>query len=450
MRSKIIQDNILFWGFGREARAMINYLYKEKDVKNFFVYTDQEVERSVRKKYKGISFFYRNELKDLLKLVSKNWIIFKSPGISLYREDVNIFKEKGAEISSQTQFSLSQLGGKKVIVVSGTKGKSTTASLLGYILNCLGKRALVVGNIGVPIIEKIDEAKKMEFVIVELSSYQIADLDFSPKIFLLTNLYPEHKNWHRTHKQYFKDKTRLIRNSKGVVIINAESNKLVRSLCPDANPSFFNSKNGFYGEDASIFLNGKSIGKLNNINLSGQHNLVNISAALEVINRLGCDFQKGLECLSNFRGLPHRQKCVYEDNSIKFIDDSLATIPEATIAAVNRFSGEKITLIVGGFDRGQEYSQLLDVIIKNNSVINVLGIPATGNRIIKSLKRKCKCKNKKFLYCSGLKEAVKKAKKITPLGGIVLMSPGAASFGYFSNYHERGAHFLKFAKEQDN
>lgn len=378
---------VAIWGMGREGMAVKQAL--QKHVPTAII---QEINE--------------DNVQDLLKAE----ILVKSPGVSLYRPEVLRVKEKGIVVTSGTNLYMANKNPKtKVIAITGTKGKSTTSSLLAHTLKSYGFNVCLGGNIGVPLLDFVDEVA--DYVVAELSSYQCADFKGMPDISILLNLYPEHLQWHGSHEQYYSDKRHMW--EQGIWRLD-------------------NRENEIYIKDGVFYNKEKELFSVSSLNLRGIHNAQNACAVLAVLKHLGLDLLKAEYAFQSFVGLPHRLQIIAEQNGQTFVDDSISTTPETAICAMESFKDKPITLLVGGFDRGQDYTAL-NRYIKEHQV-QAIALPTTGERIETSY------------HVQTIKEAVILAKKITPEDGVVLLSPAAPSYNQYKNFEMRGNDFSLVVK----
>lgn len=338
-------------------------------------------------------------------------VLIKSPGVSLYRAEIQQAKQKGIVVTSGTNlFMKNKNPNTKVIAITGTKGKSTTSSLLAHTLKNYGFQVALGGNIGVPLISLVD--KQADFVVAELSSYQCADFEGEPDISVLLNLYPEHLQWHTSHQQYYADKRQMW--YKGRIRIDG-SNLSVQV------------KDGFFYDELNKLFS------VSCLNLKGIHNAGNACVVLSVLKQLGLDLTKAGRAFETFQALPHRLQIIAEIDGITYVDDSISTTPETAVCAMETFKDRPVVLLVGGFDRGQDYDALNRYIQQNH--IQAIAMPVTGDRI------------ESPYHVNTVKEAVALAKQIVPKGGVVLLSPAAPSYHQYQNFEERGDDFVRAVKE---
>ena len=382
-------------------------------------------------------------------------LIIKSPGISFKSIDITAFIDK---ITSQLQLFLSFFS-MKTIGVTGSKGKSTTSSLIYKILEEQNKNVILLGNIGIPIFDCIDTLTDSTTVVLELSSHQLEYIKKSPDISILLNIFEEHLDHYHSYEEYANAKYNIFRfqNENDFAIYNME-NKVIQNLLTtehiisnqisvsfeenNNNKSFF-IKNNFivYKEDSTEI-------RLYNINnprkLLGNHNLFNIMCCLAVCKILDLDISKSVTTINNFEALPHRMEFVGEFNGIKYYNDSIATIPEATMNCIEALKDVN-TLIIGGMDRKIDYSHFVEFLI-NSQIENIVCLPDVGTFIGKTILN-ITINTKKVYQVLTMEEAVDISKKVTKQNTICLLSPAAASYGFFHNFQERGEIFKKLVSK---
>jgi UDP-N-acetylmuramoyl-L-alanine---L-glutamate ligase len=425
---------IAVWGLGREGRAAIGFLRRHHPGLPLML-LDDAADACPPDKYGDLTCAFGPER--IARAVEEVDVIVKSPGVSLYRSEVEAARRNGVQITSLLNLWFGEEPETVTIGVTGTKGKSTTASLIAHILGRLRRRVALAGNIGVPVTEVTDA----EYAVIEVSSYQAADFDGICDIGLLTSLYPEHTNWHLTHQRYVRDKLNLLKRSR-CRIVNRDAIDAIGDFLPWPD-HLFNETAGIHFRGIEIFDGLEWVGTVRNAYLGRAHNKANLCAALAVVKELGIDLMAALDATRDFPGLPHRQQELGENGNLLFVDDSISTIPESTIAALAVYAGRDITVIVGGYDRGIDYGKLVDI-LSSGAAKAVICLGDSGKRIyaqtLAALSRRSEiaCSVRE---ASSMVEAVSQAKQITPAGGVVLLSPAAPSYGYYRDYIERGRAF---------
>ncbi|GIW21802.1 MAG: hypothetical protein KatS3mg068_0809 [Candidatus Sericytochromatia bacterium] len=292
---------------------------------------------------------------------------------------------------------------------------------------------------------------KPDIWVMELSSYQISDLEYSPQIGILLNLFPEHLDWHLNVDNYYNDKLNLFKKQtdSDICILNktdANTKKYIKNLNLK-NVYFFNDENNFYVKDNFIYYKNEKIFDGKDMPIPGNHNLSNLCAALTVVKYLNIDFKNNVESIKTFKGLPHRlYPCGVKDD-ILYIDDSISTTPESSIAALETYKDKKITILMGGFDRGLNFEKFAEYVLNNSHVYSVITMPDNGYRIADTIRNKSKNTKSNLILkeANSLEEAVNIAKNITPKNGIILLSPGSPSYGKFKNFAERGDTFSRIS-----
>lgn len=436
------KPRVLILGFGREGRSTFRLLRKyfpgyilSIADQSLLVSKLPEVVNDLNTKL----FLGENYLDSILS----HDLIFKSPGISLNGKKI----DKKIKITSQTDIFLS-LFSKQTIGVTGTKGKSTTVSLIYHFLKNNGKKAVLLGNIGVPPFDKLDEIQPETLVVFEMSAHQLQLIHHSPHIAVLLNLFPEHLDHFSSLEKYFSAKMNIGKfQENGDTIIVEEA---ISSLFPDIKSSKLvfgpsNKLDAVFSKNQIIFSTGDYVVNLNEekIPLVGEHNLNNLMAAMLAANEAGVGFADSLRCLPTFKTLPHRLEYVGNFGGINFYNDSISTVPESAIAAVKSLT-EVDTLILGGFDRGINYEKLIDFVSKSD-ILNLIFLGKAGDEMLKLFGKEIK-KTKNFVRVNNLQEAFQAIKSCAKMGSTCLLSPAAASYDQFHNFEHRGDVFKELAR----
>lgn len=421
---------IVIWGVGREGLAASDFL-RAQDPQAIITFVDESEEGEIAPN------IVRGKDKIGAELLAADLIV-KSPGVSLYHPLIVQAKQKNIPVTSLLNLFFSQKNLPKTICVTGTKGKSTSSSLLTHVLNKLGKRAVILGNIGSPVTQT--DLAGTDFAVIETSSYQAADFTAQCDLALATSLYPEHLDWHGSLQNYFRDKLNLLTHAKIKLIdfdaaATAKENNIV--LPPVI---LFNDKAGLHVQGAEIFDGVNLVGSLQNRHLARPHNLRNVCGVLTVLKELGFDLKQSLAAMEDFKSLPHRQNELGEKDGILYVDDSIATMPQSAIAALEVYHDRPVTLIAGGYDRGISYQPLIDYIVAHN-IHAVVCLGPSGQRIHAGLRQQS---YQNLQQASSMADAIAKARGETKKGGVILLSPGAPSYGLFKDFVARG---LAFAAE---
>lgn len=378
-------------------------------------------------------------------------IIIKSPGISLYRNDIRTARQYGAVFTSGTNLfmeaALLQPDFRPLLIgITGTKGKSTTSALVAHLLRAQGNRVALCGNIGDPAIAYANNLADYEVVVVEMSSYQCADLQYGFDISVVLNLYPEHIDWHKTHEQYFHDKLNILtrRNPDQTAILNSRDALTAMYVKNPANVVYFDALNTIHVMGDYFYKGMQKLFKTNVVPLRGEHNLTNVCAALTVVEQAGGSLAECEEALKTFQPLPHRLQTVAVKNGVTYIDDSISTTPETAIAAMKSFGYSNIILIAGGFDREQDYTELASFVAKGGAK-TVITLPQTGVRLADAVSDA----GGEAVLARNMQDAVAKAAAMARFGDVVLLSPAAPSYGIYKNFQERGDAFAKLVNEME-
>ena len=377
-------------------------------------------------------------------------IIFRSPSALPTKHEFQSAVKKGAILTSEIEMVL-RLAPCKIIGVTGTEGKTTTTSLIYEICKKAGYNCFLGGNIGKPIFTKINQMKPEDIVILELSSFQLMGMTVSPNIAVVTNIFPDHLNVHKSYEEYQDAKKSIFRNQteEGIVILNKD-NEITEKFADEVKGKtiFFSStkklKNGYVYDREDGFIkkctNGKceKILNKNDIKLRGIHNYENICAALAATETVASK-EAQIEAVKNFKGVEHRLEFVREIDGVKYYNDSIGTSPASTIAGLNAFD-ENIILLAGGSDKGLDYKEIGEVIAKKVGTLILTG--PTAQKIEEATKQALsEEKSIKIIHTNNLEESVKVAKEKARSGDIVLLSPASASFDAFKNFEERGKYF---------
>ena len=374
-----------------------------------------------------------------LSVLDKCDILIKSPGVSLYRPEIQNLIRRGIPVISGTNlFFANRPDNAKIIAVTGTKGKSTTSSLLAHTLKTLGQRVLLGGNIGRPLLDFVDEPA--DLIVAELSSYQCADFVGQPDIGILVNLYPEHLQWHGSHDRYYADKFNMIRQCHQKILNGSDPR--TRDLAAGLSATWFNHATGFHLEQDGFYRGRDRLFGRSDLNLVGDHNAENACAVLTAVALLGFN---PIDCQTAFRtfsALPHRLQTIGQKDGITYVDDSISTTPETAVAALKAlYCGQKIVLIAGGLDRGQDYTVLLDCLAEHPDDLYLVTLPDTGTRLCAQAQNR----HLRVSPTSDMPTAVDMARHLLPAGGIVILSPAAPSYNLYRNFEERGADFARWA-----
>jgi UDP-N-acetylmuramoylalanine--D-glutamate ligase len=443
----ILGKKILILGFGREGKALFAFLRK-KYPKQVIWIADRNVDL---KAIQLIDPSFDNQIicgDRYLDNLRDFELVVKTPGIPLTAIEGKMDMTK---LTSQTNLFL-KLFRNQVIGITGTKGKSTTSSLIYHIIKQFTDNVVLVGNIGVPPFEVIEQLNPSTKIVFELSSHQLESVDVSPHISILLNIYQEHLDHYKSFFDYQKAKYKIAQFQLpgDYFIYNNEDERiaeLMRMMPLKSTALGFGygyhttSSAWFEKEDAiikpQIDAVPLTIHKTTGIQLKGNHNLLNAMAAVLAVKTLGIPDQLVLKAVASFKGLEHRIEYVGCYSQRHFYNDSISTIPESSMLAIKAL-GRVDTLILGGKDRGIDYDPLVQHLIHNP----IQGLVFTGNAGQRMMDHLQEAGYKGLmLFFQEFDAMVEYAKSITPIDGVCLLSPAASSYDRFINFEERGKRF---------
>ncbi len=424
---------MLVLGFGREGKSTLSYIRKHLPEKQITIADKNEP--SVEDIYTNVIFG-----EEYLKCLGDFDIVFKSPGIAFLEDDMY---PETTEITCQTDMFL-RFCKPTVVGITGSKGKTTTSTLIYEMLKAGGLNTCLIGNIGVPVFEKADEGEDL-VAVIEMSSHQLEFTTASPHVAVLVNIYQEHLDHYKTgFEGYVGAKLNIALHQKDndVLVYNPEQNlegivdwqKVIKGI---PSPVTFTAaaRDSFVNE---LWQSTE--------HLKGEHNRQDIAYALAAARVFGVSDDAVRHAIKGFGGIEHRMEFVGVYNGVTYYNDSIATIPTAVMGAVKAI-GNVDTLVFGGLDRGIDYSDFIKDLF-NSGIKNLVGLPETGHIIIDELKKMGCSKN---LVCArDMEDAVKAADNFTDNGKSCLFSPAAASYNYYKNFEEKGKHFKLLVKALTN
>ena len=442
---KLKNKHIAILGFGREGISSYNFI--RKHLKNEKITIIDKVDKSnedIFKGYKNVSFVSGD---NYLENLNKYDLIIKTPGISLKDIDISKFKEK---ITSQLELLL-EVNRKNIIGITGTKGKSTTSSLIYNVIKDQGKDVYLAGNIGIPVLTEIDNYKDDTILVIEMSSHQLEFIETSPHIAIILNLFQDHLDHAGSLEHYHQNKMNIFKyqDSNDIAFYSSDNDYLIQRMSEynykakkyDVRFDYKDvGENSIRIKDKKVYLGEELIYEDGERKLIGDHYLKDIMFVMGVAKILELDLLKAKESISNFGGLKYRMECIGKYDGITFYNDTIATIPEATISAIDALKNVD-SLIFGGMDRNIDYSYFIEY-LKNSSISNFICMPTTGNTIGKELEKA----KKNVFYVNTLEEAHEVAIKETKKDMICLLSPAAASYEFFKNFEEKGKRFEEIVK----
>ena len=466
LANRIKDKSVLILGFGREGQSTLKAFLKAGSAKKITI-ADQkalslEMEVFADAAYadynlQSIDFCCGPQYQDFCDDYD---LVMKSPGIVL-KKDISMYE---TEILSQMQLFFEYYR-DRIIGITGTKGKSTTTTLLHHILKESGRPAILAGNIGIPVFDILHEVTDESIFVIELSCHQLEYMTISPKWGILLNIYEEHLDHYGTLEKYIASKEKIYENQKDgdYLFVNPDVKpetgrcsaniKLVdiKHIKPDCN---IESDKG-----VDIILNMPSdsdqmlpvISYQNRqcelptteISLLGEHNYLDIAYVYGVCCELGIDDEEFVKGLQSYVPLPHRLQYIGTVNGVAYYDDSISTIDETTIQALNTIKNAD-TVLIGGMDRGISYVNL-ERYLADSKVAHIILMEDTGKRIYEEIQSDYPdfLHKERLFVVNHLEDAVRLAKQITKKGGSCILSPAAASYGIFKNFEERGDVFAQ-------
>lgn len=456
IRKRIANKKVLILGFGREGRSTLKLFLEAGGAKELAVgdlkeFSPKDLDCAKEEALK-VTFICGE---DYQKVMDEYDLVMKSPGIVLERP-VDSYR---AEILSQMQLVF-EVYRDRIIGITGTKGKSTTTTLLYHILKEAGISAILAGNIGIPVFDIVHEIKEDSLLVLELSCHQLEYMTVSPKWGVLLNIYEEHLDHYGTMEKYVA--------SKKKVYVNQSEGDLLY-----AHPSVAPRKETYKGscvlveeegcqvdirQNADVVLSGTEIfcGRrrfeipTEKIRLLGAHNYLDIAFVYGICCDFGIEDEQFEKGLISYVPLPHRLQYIGTVDGVSYYDDSISTIDETTIQALNTIKNAD-TVLIGGMDRDISYVNLEEY-LASSKVAHIILMEETGKRIYREIMENMPdFKGKERLYVvEHLQEAVSLAKEITKKGGSCILSPAAASYGIFKDFANRGDCFQKLVLEENN
>ena len=436
-------------GIGVSNIPLIDYLYeKNAQVTIFDNREEEQIDSSIMKKIKQYDFKYSLGKESLSNLKGFD-LIFRSPSCLPTKPELVAEKERGAIVTTEIE-QLMKIAPCKIIGITGSDGKTTTTTLTYEILKNAGYRCHLGGNIGIPLFTKLNEIKSEDIIVLELSSFQLMEIEVSPEIAAITNITPNHLNIHKDYQEYIDSKKNIFthQNENGILVLNAD-NEITNNFKTEANGKviLFSStqklQNGFIVDENIIKECDDGIRKHliseKDIKLRGIHNYQNICTALALTKTL-VDIDDALETIKEFTGVHHRLELVRTIDGVKWYNDSASTSPTRGISALNAFQ-EEIVLIAGGADKNLDYTPIAKPIIEK--VKNLILIGQTATKIYDAVKLELEKQNKQLdiHMCETFEQSIDLAKRIAKPGQIVLFSPASTSFDMFKDMYDRGDKF---------
>ena len=419
MKNQIIDflrdKKILILGFGREGKSSLDFIRRELPQAEVAIADQQEIVVENTTVISGENYLDACKDYDL---------ILKAPGVII--KDY-LDTETKSKITSQTDLFM-RVFSRQIIGVTGTKGKSTTSSLIYHVLKSAGRDAQLVGNIGKPCFDILDEITDQTAIVFELSAHQLEYIQASPHIAVLLNIYEEHFDHYTTPDDYYGAKKNIYKYQTPDDLL------IYGDIFQHATIDEINA-----AQSMKIDITKTEIFPRDQIRtkLIGEHNQLNIQVAAAIAYAYKINGEDFKQAVASFQPLPHRLEYVGTFRGIKFYNDSIATAQEAVINAIKAL-GDVDTIILGGMDRGLDYHPLVDFIRETN-IRNVILLPATNERFQQTFGEREY--SQKLIHVKNMREAVEQAYAITATDKSCLLSPAAASYGFYKNFEERGEDF---------
>ena len=375
-------------------------------------------------------------------------VLFRTPGMHPGNPAIQALRDRGAKVTSEMEVFF-EVCPCTLIAVTGSDGKTTTTTLVSEMLKASGKTVWLGGNIGTPLLPLCRQMKKEDFAVVELSSFQLMDMERSPQRALITNLAPNHLDIHKDMQEYVDAKKNIFRfqGTDGMLVLNAD-NAITARFRGNGETRFFSRRertNCVWEENGVIYRRGEKLLESREILIPGTHNIENYLAAIALVEGLATD-DAVRQVARNFGGVEHRIELVREKDGVRFYNDSIASSPSRTIAGLRSFP-EKVILIAGGYDKHIPYDVLGPEICRHVKKLFLGG--ATGPKIRAAVEAAPEYKPgfPEITDCRDFTEAVYAAAAGAKAGDVVLMSPASAAFDQFKNFMVRGEYFKKLVKE---
>ena len=375
-------------------------------------------------------------------------VLFRTPGMHPGNPAIQALQDRGAKVTSEMEVFF-EVCPCTLIAVTGSDGKTTTTTLVSEMLKASGKTVWLGGNIGTPLLPLCRQMKKEDFAVVELSSFQLMDMERSPQRALITNLAPNHLDIHKDMQEYVDAKKNIFRfqSADGMLVLNAD-NAITAGFRGNGETRFFSRRertNCVWEENGVIYRRGEKLLESREILIPGTHNIENYLAAIALVEGLATD-DAIRQVARNFGGVEHRIELVREKDGVRFYNDSIASSPSRTIAGLRSFP-EKVILIAGGYDKHIPYDVLGPEICRHVKKLFLGG--ATGPKIRAAVEAAPEYKPgfPEITDCGDFTEAVYAAAAGAKAGDVVLMSPASAAFDQFKNFMVRGEYFKKLVKE---
>ncbi|MDR6643077.1 UDP-N-acetylmuramoylalanine--D-glutamate ligase [Luteibacter sp. 1214] len=425
---------VAVWGFGREGRAALDALARHLPGQLVDVYCSSDEAAAARASF---PWAHVHDVSPDADALASYDIVIKSPGISAYKPELLDAQARGTRFTSGTALWFAAHVTAKTIAVTGTKGKSTTSALIAHLARSLGVRTALAGNIGLPMLEL--DGESADLWVIELSSFQTGEA-FGVGLGVVTSLYEEHLDWHGSRERYVSDKLKLLASS-AQVLVNAMQPALMARAAGHPGLHTFGDEAHWHVADGWIRRGSENVIAASAVSAPGLHNAINACAALAALEIAGLDARAAAPALSTFVPLPHRLQPLGEIHGLRWINDSISTTPLASLAALESVGAGRVALIVGGHDRGLDWTPFVEA-MRLHAPEAIVCQGASGSRIADALEAAGVAN---VYRAADLAAAVGAARNALSGEGVIVLSPGAPSFDQFRDYAERGKRFAELA-----
>ncbi|MDI9240564.1 UDP-N-acetylmuramoyl-L-alanine--D-glutamate ligase [Lysobacter sp. LF1] len=453
--SQLEGRKVALWGWGREGRAAYHAIRTRLPALplTLFCSADEALEAESM----GDAALVTESDANAERLSTFD-VVVKSPGISPYKPEAVAAAGQGTRFIGGTALWFGEHADEhgtavSTVCVTGTKGKSTTTALLAHLLRAGGHVTALAGNIGLPLLEVLEPRVTPEFWAIELSSYQTGDVAESgvrPQVAIALNIFPEHLDWHGSHERYVEDKLRLLTGARPrIAVLNANDARLTAIGAQliaqgDVDVRWFGHAAGWHLREDDLHRGDTFVMDTRALPLPGRHNRGNLCAVLTAIEALGLDATALAPNAASFRPLPNRLQTVGTRDGVTFVNDSISTTPHASLAALDCFRERRVAILVGGHDRGLPWEDFANA-MRTHAPVAIVTMGQNGPRIHALLEPLVAQAGFVLDAATDLSDAMAKARAALGGEGVVLLSPGAPSFGAYRDYVARGRHFAELA-----
>lgn len=459
---------VAVWGLGRETQALARLMTERLPAARLALVVLDDLQQLEREPelYDAVPALAEANVvgcDEAVEALGYCDALIRSPGVSIHRPELAAVAATGLPIATATGLWLAERNGRRVIGVTGTKGKSTTATIVAHLSSALRPTTLA-GNIGRPVLELLDLPDD-EWVVLELSSYQIADLPAGPEVAVITNLYGEHVDWHGSRETYRREKLRLFTLPEvRAAAYSPADPEVAQAVLQVPRHVPFDVSSGWHLLPAETVVNADGSISIapEQLPLRGRHNAENLCAALAALDAADLELPELPEALAGLEALPHRLQTVLAGTDTVWVDDSISTTAESSLAALAAFPDAPVVLIAGGFEREQDYRELGQELARRK--VALITLPDTGARIAAAATA-AGLPAERLVQADDMPAAVAAARAqaaalrttshegkkdtddSTPAPVVILLSPAAPSYNTYPNFEARGDHFAALARD---